>query len=143
VRSKGLLSATGVCDDGKGEILGFSDLISNSRLAVVSFHLFEKERPFRCRPYCSDNHCGLVAGVKKYFHNISCQRCRTHFSRNALDKTPKKLKSEIKQSLKEIYIAPKIEIVRLLRDEILETYGKPHQWQWKYWNKVLMVSWPL
>ena len=48
---------------------------------------------------------------------------QTHFSRNVLDKTPKKLPPEIKQCLREIYTASKIDIARSLRDEMLETYA--------------------
>lgn len=72
----------------------------------------------------SDNHGGLVVSVKKQFHNVSWQRCQTYFSRNVLDKMPKKLQPEIKQCLREIYTASKIGIAGSLRDEMLETYGE-------------------
>jgi transposase-like protein len=68
-----------------------------------------------------------VNAVKKHFQGASWQRCQTHFSRNVLDKTPKRLQSEIKKYLKGIYNAPKLEIARSLRDEILEAYADTAQ----------------
>ena len=125
VRSKGLLSAIGVREDGKREILGFSVADSESETSWSEFFISLKERGLSgVDLVVSDNHGGLVAAVRKHFHNASWQRCQTHFSRNVLDKTPKKLQPEIKQALKEIYTASKIEIARSLRDEMLQTYGK-------------------
>lgn len=124
VRSKGLLSAIGVREDGKREIIGFRVADSESETSWGEFFMSLKERGLSgVDLIVSDNHGGLVAAVRKHFHNASWQRCQTHFSRNVLDKTPKKLQPEIKQCLKEIYNAPKIEIARSLRDEMLETYG--------------------
>lgn len=125
VRSKGLLCAIGVREDGTREILGFSVADSESETSWSEFFISLKERGLSgVDLIVSDNHGGLVAAVKKHFHNASWQRCQTHFSRNVLDKTPKKLQPEIKQALKEIYTASKIEIARSLRDEMFETYGK-------------------
>ena len=125
VRSKGLLSAIGVREDGKREILGFSVADSECETSWSEFFISLKERGLSgVDLVVSDNHGGLVAAVKKNFHNASWQRCQTHFSRNVLDKTPKKLQPEIKQALREIYTASKIEIARSLRDEMLENYSK-------------------
>ncbi len=123
VRSKGLLSAIGVREDGKREILGFSVADSESETSWSEFFSALKKRGLTgVDLIVSDNHGGLVNAVAKHFHNASWQRCQTHFSRNVLDKTPKRLQPEIKQCLKEIYNAPKIEIARSLRNEMLETY---------------------
>ena len=125
VRSKGLLSAIGVREDGKREILGFSVADSESETSWSEFFSALKKRGLTgVDLVVSDNHGGLVNAVAKHFHNASWQRCQTHFSRNVLDKTPKRMQPEIKQCLKEIYNAPKIEIARSLRDEMLETYAE-------------------
>ena len=124
VRSKGFLAAIGVREDGRREILGFSVADSESETSWSEFFTSLKSRGLTgVDLVVSDNHGGLVAAVKKQFHNASWQRCQTHFSRNVLDKTPKKLQPEIKQCLREIYTASKIEIARSLRDEMLETYA--------------------
>lgn len=125
VRSKGLLSAIGVREDGKREILGFSIADSESETSWSEFFLALKERGhYGIDLVVSDNHGGLVNAIKKNFQGASWQKCQTHFSRNILDKTPKRLQPEIKQCLYEIYNAPKLEIARSLRDEMLETYSQ-------------------
>lgn len=125
VRSKGLLSAIGVREDGKREILGFSVADSESETSWSEFFLSLKERGLSgIDLVVSDNHGGLVNAIKKHFQGASWQRCQTHFSRNVLDKAPKRLQPEIKQCLNEIYNAPKLEIARSLRDEMLETYSQ-------------------
>lgn len=57
----------------------------------------------------SDNHGGLRNAIKKHFANAVWQRCQTHFSRNVMNKTPKKLQAEMKQALKDMYDAPDLE----------------------------------
>lgn len=124
VRSKGLLLVIGVRDDGHREILGFCVADSESETSWSEFFETLKQRGLvDVDLIVSDNHGGLVAAIRKHFQGTSWQRCQTHFSRNVLDKTPKRLQPEIKQCLSEIYNAPKLEIARTLRDEMLETYA--------------------
>jgi len=125
VRSKGLLSAIGVREDGRREILGLSVADSESETSWSEFFLSLKQRGLSgIDLVVSDNHGGLVNAIKKHFQGVSWQRCQTHFSRNVLDKTPKRLQPEIKQCLNEIYNAPKQEIAQSLRDEMLDTYSQ-------------------
>lgn len=125
VRSKGLLSAIGIREDGRREILGLRVADSESETSWSEFFLSLKERGLSgIDLVVSDNHGGLVNAIKKHFQGASWQRCQTHFSRNVLDKTPKRLQPEIKQCLNEIYNAPKLEIARSLRDEMLDTYSQ-------------------
>lgn len=80
VRSKGLLSAVGVREDGKREILGFIVAYSESETSWSEFFISLKERGLSgVYLVVSDNHGGLVAAVKKHFHNASWQRCQTTF----------------------------------------------------------------
>ncbi|SHE62061.1 IS256 family transposase [Alkalibacter saccharofermentans] len=125
VRSKGLLLAIGVRDDGHREILGLCVADSESETSWSEFFESLKQRGLvDVDLIVSDNHGGLVNAIKKHFQGATWQRCQTHFSRNVLDKTPKRLQPEIKQCLTEIYNAPKLEIARSLRDEMLETYAQ-------------------
>jgi transposase-like protein len=121
---KRILAILGVREDGKRKILGFSVADSESETSWIEFFKSLKSRGLTgVDLVVSDNHGDLVAAVKKQFHNASWQRFQTHFSRNILDKTPKKLQPKIKQYLKEIYTASKIEIARSLRNELLENYA--------------------
>lgn len=74
VRSKGLLSAIGVQEDGKREILGFSVADSESETSWSEFFLSLKERGLTgVDLVVSDNHEDLVNAVKKHFQNTSWQ----------------------------------------------------------------------
>ncbi|MBK5244409.1 MAG: transposase [Eubacteriaceae bacterium] len=50
----------------------------------------------------SDNHKGLLKAINRHFQETTRQRCQTHFSRNILDKTPKKHQPELKKQLRRI-----------------------------------------
>ena len=74
VRSKGLLATIGVREDGKREILGFSVADSESETSWSEFFTSLKSRGLTDFDLIvSDNHGGLVAAVKKQFHNASWQ----------------------------------------------------------------------
>ena len=68
-------------------------------------------------------HTRLVKAVGKCFQNASWQRCQTHFSRNVLDKTPKRLQSQIKELLRLMYDSPDIESARTVRNRIITEFG--------------------
>lgn len=70
----------------------------------------------------SDNHKGLVKAIKKHFQDTTWQRCQTHFSRNVLDKTPKRQQPTLKKHLKTIYNALNISEARRLMKETLQTF---------------------
>lgn len=70
----------------------------------------------------SDNHKGLVNAMKRHFQGATWQRCQTHFSRNVLDKTPKRHQPELKKYLHSIYQAKNILEARRLLSETLETF---------------------
>jgi len=83
---------TKVRENGKSGILDFSVADSESKTNWSEFFTSLKSRGLTgVDLVVSDNHGGLVAAVEKQFHNASWQRCQTHFSKNVLDKTPKKL----------------------------------------------------
>lgn len=98
VRSKGLLIATAVNEDGHREVLGFQ--LSNSESETSWGELFShlKERGLTAVDLVvSDNHKGLVKAINRHFQGTTWQRCQTHFSRNILDKTPQKHQPELKK----------------------------------------------
>lgn len=70
----------------------------------------------------SDDHKGLIKAIRKHFQGTAWQRCQTHFSRNVLDKTPKRHQAEVEQSLHNIYNAKNLEEARRLLKETLGTF---------------------
>jgi transposase-like protein len=119
-RSKGLLVATAVNENGNREIIGFQLSDTETESSWGDFFQNLKERGLTAVDLIvSDNHKGLVNAIKKHFQGSTWQRCQTHFSRNVLDRTPKNQQSELKSYLKRIYNAVNIEDARnLLKDTL-------------------------
>lgn len=124
VRSKGVLVATGVNEDGYREILGFNVENSESENSWGEFFAGLKERGLvNVDLVVSDNHKGMVKAIRKNFTDASWQRCQTHFSRNVVDKAPKKYKEEIHSQLQRLYNAENIDAARDLLKQIVENYA--------------------
>ena len=106
VRSKGLLMAVGINEEGYREILGFKLAESESESSWGEFFSELKDRGLNSVDLVtSDDHRGLVNAIRRHFQGASWQRCQTHFSRNVLDKAPKRCQPELKQHLRRIYDA--------------------------------------
>ena len=109
IKSKGFLIAIGINEEGNREILGFTVADGESEEVWSDFFSSLKARGLRnVDLITSDNHGGLKKAIQKQFHGTSWQRCQTHFSKNLLDKTPPKIKAEIKASLTDLYNAPSL-----------------------------------
>ncbi|HAE62532.1 MAG TPA: IS256 family transposase [Eubacteriaceae bacterium] len=123
VRSKGLLIATAVNEQGHREVIGFQLNDSESETSWGDFFESLKQRGLRdVDLVTSDNHTGLVNAVRKHFQGAAWQRCQTHFSRNVLDKAPKSQQPLVKQYLKSIYNAINLSEARKLMNEALTSF---------------------
>jgi len=123
VRSKGLLIAQGISEDGHREILGFQVSDSESETNWNEFFQGLKKRGLEnVDLVVSDSHKGLVKAVRRCFQNTTWQRCQTHFFRNVLDKTPKRLQPKIKEMLKVIYDAPDLASARAICHRIITEF---------------------
>jgi transposase-like protein len=120
VRSKGLLIATAVNENGNREVIGFQISDTESETSWGDFFNELKQRGLSdVDLIVSDNHKGLVNAIKKHFQGSSWQRCQTHFSRNILDKAPKNQQPELKRHLNRLYNTGTIEEARCLLKETL------------------------
>ena len=125
VRSKGLLIATAVNETGHREVIGFQINDSESETSWGAFFSDLKRRGLKdVDLISSDNHKGLVNAIKKHFQGTTWQRCQTHFSRNVLDKTPKKHQPELKNHLRSIYQANDIDEARRLLSVTLNAFER-------------------
>ena len=123
VKSRGFLIATGVNDEGNREVLGFEIADGESEESWSNFFDSLKARGLRAVDLVSsDDHGGLKKAIQKHFHGAAWQRCQTHFSKNLLDKVPKKLRSEVKSNLTDLYNAPELEDAKARKQHMLETY---------------------
>jgi transposase-like protein len=117
VISKALYIFIGVNADGLREVLGFMVSQKETKAAYVEFFRSLKARGLeRFDLVTSDDHDGLREAIKQEFLGTSWQRCQTHFTKNILDKTPKKMWAEVKTLLRDIYTAPDIEAARIRKD---------------------------
>ena len=91
VRSKALFIAVGINDTGHKEVLGFDVYETEKTSTWRSF--FEKLKSRGLRDVdiiISDAHSGFVEAIKESFVGTAWQRCQAHFTRNIIDKCPKK-----------------------------------------------------
>jgi len=124
VKSKSLLIATGVNNEGYREILGFYLCESESETSWDEFFTELIQRGLQTpRLVTSDNHKGLVNAIQKRFPGSSWQRCQTHFSRNLLDKTPKALQPQVKEDLRKVYEAVDMDSARRAKHDLLNKYS--------------------
>lgn len=104
VRSKGFLIAIGVNKEGYREVLGFGALDGESYESWKGFFSSLKKRGLSgVDLVVSDQHPGLRRAIAEEFIGASWQRCQTHFSRNVLDKVPKRVQPQVKDLLKDMY----------------------------------------
>jgi len=121
--SKGFLIAIGVNDEGIREVLGFTVADGESEAAWNEFFLSLKERGLRdVDLVTSDDHGGLTKAIRKHFCGASWQHCQTHFSKNMLDRTPKKLQPELKVALTDLENAPDLKEAIARKNQLLERY---------------------
>ncbi len=124
VNSKAFMVAIGFNPDGKREVLGFSLCDSESKDSWVTFlnHLANRGL-MGVDLFVSDGNIGIQEAVKSIFPGSCWQRCQAHFSRNILDKCPKKYFSGLASELKSMFSAETVEEARRLRDGIIDDYS--------------------
>jgi putative transposase len=121
--SKGFLMATLVNDDGVREVLDFTVAGGESEAARNECFLSLKERGLRdVDLVTSDDHGGMTKAIRKQFCGASWQHCQTHFSKNMLDKTPKKPQTELKVALTDLENAPDLSEAAARKDQLIERY---------------------
>ena len=123
VRSKGLLIAVGINNEGRREIIGFRLANSESETSWGEFFQSLQNRGLKPpRLITSDNHLGLIAAIRKNFQGSSWQRCQTHFSRNLLDHAPKAVQPKLKEDIRSIYEAIDEESARSAKARLMDKY---------------------
>ena len=123
ILSKALMIAIGFNTDGRKEIIGFDIHEKESEPNWAEFIGNLKDRGLRgVDIVISDNHKGLVKAIKENLPGASWQRCQVHFTRNILDKAPKKYLAGLATELREIFNCSTINEARKLRDEVVNEY---------------------
>ena len=123
VKSKALFLAVGVNNTGHKEVLGFEVYDSERRNTWKDFFESLKNRGLRgVDIVVSDAHSGLVEAIKECFSGSSWQRCQAHFTRNIIDKCPKKYSTGLATELRDMFNSSTIEEARRLKESIYDEY---------------------
>lgn len=124
IRSKALLLAIGINPDGKKEVLGFDICDAERTNTWKTFFESLKSRGLRgVDLVVSDSHKGLVEAIRECFPGASWQRCQAHFSRNILDRCPKKYMAGLASELTLMFNSSTLDEARRLRNTIIEEYS--------------------
>lgn len=127
VVSRGVLTVTGIDEDGYREVLGVwcADTESAASWAEVFREL--KDRGLSGVVYVvSDNHRGLVDAIHRHFQGAIWQRCQVHFIRNILGRVPKKDRKRVLALLREITGASCLESAQNRLREAVATLEQTH-----------------
>ncbi|NCB29822.1 MAG: hypothetical protein EOM66_00265 [Clostridia bacterium] len=72
----------------------------------------------------SDANKGLIAAIRKNFPGASWQRCKVHFMRNILVHVSQKERDAFAAQMKEIWLAPSVELASQRARQLSERYEK-------------------
>jgi len=104
VVSKAVLIAYGVSQEGQREVLGVGIAESEMETSWRRFLEGLLERGLKgVQLVISDAHSGLKKAIRSALNGVSWQRCKVHFLRNALAKTPRKLQGVLLATLKHAF----------------------------------------
>lgn len=102
--SKAVLIAYAVTDEGQREVIGVE--VADSEMEMSWRHFLERllKRGLKgVKLVISDAHTGLKSAIRAVLNATTWQRCRVHFMRNVLAKTPKKLQGIVLATLKQVF----------------------------------------
>ena len=124
VISKALFIAMGVNEKGTREIIGFELYDRESKETWQEFMLSLKARGLKgIKMITSDAHEGIIHAIRLLFPDVPWQRCQFHFTRNIIDKAPKKYQEGLRLELRTMFQASNIKEARKKRDLIISDYA--------------------
>jgi len=126
VRDLAVLSAIGVNEKGKREILGISVSLSEAEVHWRNFFENLQKRGMRgLELIISDDHSGLGAARKAVFPSVLWQRCTFHMAQNAqMYAAKQEMKEEIAQVMRDIFNCPSLDLALVCKRNALEKYTK-------------------
>ena len=107
VVSQAVVVATGVCGDGRREVLGFAVGDSEDGAFWTAFLRSLKARGLAgVQLVIADAHLGLRQAVQATMAGAAVQRCRVHFLRNMLARVPKGSAEMVAAAIRTIFAQP-------------------------------------
>ena len=124
VISRALFIALGVNEKGTREIIGFELYDRESKETWQEFILSLKARGLKgVKMITSDAHEGIIHAIRLLLPDVPWQRCQFHFTRNIIDKAPKKYQEGLRLDLKAMFRTSNIKEARKKRDLIISDYS--------------------
>lgn len=121
--SKAFMIAYATNSEGHRDIIGFGVYANESKETWRDFLFSLRSRGLKdVRVFVSDSHEGIKYAISQVFPETPWQRCQFHFTRNILDKAPKKYIEGLKLELREMFNCDTIEKARTKRDAIIADY---------------------
>ncbi len=113
----------GIDTDGKRDILAVEPMQEESESTYKSLFDSLKSRGLEdVWLVVSDAHKGLTKAIRESFVGCTWQRCKVHFMRNILARTPSKDKAVFASKLKQIWLQPDIDSARVNADNFMDGY---------------------
>ena len=123
VVSMAVLVVCGVDEHGRREVLAVEPMAEESRDSYLTLFQNLKARGLTTpQLIISDANAGLIAAIREGFPGVFWQRCKVHFMRNILAHVPQRDKKAFAGELKEIWLAPCVEIARKRAAELVDKY---------------------
>jgi transposase-like protein len=105
--AQAVVVATGVCGDGRREVLGFAVGDSEDGAFWTAFLRSLKARGLgEVQLVIADAHLGLRQAVQATMAGAAVQRCRVHFLRNVLARVPKGSSEMVAAAIRTIFAQP-------------------------------------
>lgn len=121
--SKAFMIAYGVNSHGSREILGFCISPSETKETWNAFLKTLKTRGLHgMLLITSDANEGIRDAIKRVFPGVSWQRCQYHFTKDIMDKVPKKYQIGLRTELNGMFNCRTIENAREWRNSIIDEY---------------------
>src|ERR671939_711608 len=125
VVAQAVVVATGVCGDGRREVLGFAVGDSEDGAFWTQFLRSLKARGLGgVQLVISDAHTGLKQAISAVLLGAAWQRCRVHFLRNVLAQVPKGNAEMVAAAIRTIFAQPDAEHVREQLEVIAGMLGR-------------------
>ena len=110
--------------EGQREIIGFGIYANESKQTWNAFLKSLKDRGLHgVKMITSDAHEGILNAISKIFPEAAWQRCQFHFSRNIIDKMPKKYQKGLSAELQEMFNCKTLGEARKRKDAIIADYN--------------------
>ena len=123
VVSKALMIAVGIDERGYREVIGFETYKNESKQTWGMFFESLKNRGLSgVTIITSDAHEGILYAMKEYFPTVPWQRCHYHFSKNIVDKAPKKYQEALRSDLKAMFSSIDLESAIKKMNQIADEY---------------------